>query len=133
MTPLEILIAAREKIADPEKWTREALARDSNGKRCEPTSPNAVSWCAQGSAVAVSGGVALRTIKAALTQACRRQFPRGDWMAPIWPGDVNDEKGHAAVMEMFDRAIEIEREVAPIRPTGRFVEYGRAKNASGDA
>ena len=48
---------ARALIEAPEHWTRGSLARSEDGKPCDPRSPAAVRWCANGAMakVTVSG------------------------------------------------------------------------------
>lgn len=46
-----VLRRAAELIAEPERWTRETLARDANGKECQECSVKAVQWCALGAIV----------------------------------------------------------------------------------
>jgi hypothetical protein len=48
MTLKEYLTAARNRIADPDHWTRDAEARDASGQRVGATVPDAVKWCASG-------------------------------------------------------------------------------------
>src|SRR5271167_3463312 len=66
MTLVEILVAAKEKIADPMNWTREAYARphsDSNvdpeygPREVEPKSAKACAWCSAGALVAVDPNI----------------------------------------------------------------------------
>lgn len=48
MTPLEVLVAARELIAEPEHWTKGASARGKSGAKVDPDGRAAVSFCATG-------------------------------------------------------------------------------------
>lgn len=41
----DLLWAAREKIAAPERWTKDALARNARGTVVDDTDPTAVCWC----------------------------------------------------------------------------------------
>jgi hypothetical protein len=58
MKASEVLRAAAEKIATPEKWTRCALARDSDGHRqtgyAGARAPESVCWCLEGALLAAS-------------------------------------------------------------------------------
>jgi hypothetical protein len=47
-TALALLVAGRDLIADPERWTVGKLARDSSGKARRPDHPEACQWCAMG-------------------------------------------------------------------------------------
>jgi hypothetical protein len=48
MSTKEILIAARAILADPAHWTKNTFARDRNNEPIDPTSPDAVCFCAVG-------------------------------------------------------------------------------------
>ncbi len=49
MTNKEIIQQAIDLISDPNKWTKNALARDKyNNKLINSNSPEAVCWCAVG-------------------------------------------------------------------------------------
>lgn len=50
MRTVDILRAAREKIARPEHWTKGMYARATDGEYAAPRSPRAVCWCALGAA-----------------------------------------------------------------------------------
>ena len=54
MTTVEMLKAARAKIADAEHWTKFANARDVHDECVSPTSQEAVSWCSLGVLVALA-------------------------------------------------------------------------------
>lgn len=49
----EILVAARDKIADEKNWTQGEFARDANGDDVNAVSNKAVCWCAIGSLISV--------------------------------------------------------------------------------
>lgn len=48
MTLADDLRAAKKVIDTPEKWTKEAMARDSDGRIVFANSPDACRWCAAG-------------------------------------------------------------------------------------
>lgn len=92
---LEILRAAREKIADPDRWVKGELAIDGEGLRIETASGahRGVRWCAVGACCAVAGmdwttaGDALEAVA-------------GESVV-----DFNDTHTHAEVLALFDRTI----------------------------
>ena len=95
MTTLEILRAARELISDPAKWTQGAYARDEKGfQLCTGYDTGATCWCAIGALEHIYASMseleAIRYLTLAVSE---------------WPAKVNDHKGHAAVLDMYDRAI----------------------------
>lgn len=99
------LRAARALIASGAAWTIEALGRDADGAEIEEwvdiaSGRYACSWCAYG----------------ALMHVAREQVPVGDSFLEkaAWslfngatPDEVNDYIGHAAVLAMYDHAIEL--------------------------
>ena len=48
MSVVDDLRAVREMLADPKKWTKEAMARDINNKPVMPRDDAAVCYCIQG-------------------------------------------------------------------------------------
>jgi hypothetical protein len=100
---------ARALIADRDRWTTGSYARTAIGTKCAPDDPLAVRWCASGACLA--RGAAdheVSAVEVALYRAAREL--RGERWGPA---GVNDLLGHAAVLVMYDRAIEsLEREAA---------------------
>jgi hypothetical protein len=96
---LRVLRAARELIADPERWTQGEYARDADGKPVDDGDERAVRWCATGAIwrTAPSGSVACRTIQLA-AEVARRAHDMGLMQ-------VNDRLGHQAVLRVLDQAI----------------------------
>lgn len=95
---IAILRRAREIISDPAKWTQGAFARDSQGSMIPPNHTAACSWCAIG---ALS--------RAAFELKAPPGFGAGalDMLGALRPlNDINDEEGHAAVLDLFDKALE---------------------------
>lgn len=104
--PSEILLAAKELISSPEKWTMKVFARNRIEFEVDPVSSAACKWCAVGAIIReakrlkVDGESALVFLRKATK----------DWgihgssgSAPI----LNDRGNHAEVMKLFDRAIEL--------------------------
>lgn len=110
ITTVEILQAARARIADRRHWVVGMRACGARGSMINPRSPRAVAWCAGG--------------------ALQASSPPDDWLVFDLAYDIlevtaiefgyesiealNDAASHVLVMRMFDRAIEIgaEREAA---------------------
>jgi hypothetical protein len=101
MTVVEILRAAREKISNPEHWTTQDFAKDSSGMPVRWSSDRAVCWCALG-AIRASAPSVLEAFSAedVLDKAVRFVSPATDGVP-----ELNDQVGHAAVMQAFDTAI----------------------------
>jgi len=117
MSPLEVLVAARELIADEAKWTQGTAARGANGKTCPPRSKMAKQWCAVGAIYYVAGcaypslhpNVATEAHDLLSETAARSEFRR-------CMSEVNDLDGHAATLAMFDRAIAAQRAAEGEKP-----------------
>jgi hypothetical protein len=95
VTPLEILRAARAKIADPANWCQNNGAQDGDGNPVRVHSPAAQRWCIYGALEAVNvlgddDSLALF----ALRHSC------DDLLALF-----NDNHTHTEVLAVFDRAI----------------------------
>ncbi len=130
MNTVELLEAARAKIAEPERWTQEYDARDKGGADVDFGHSDAVCWCAAGALGAVAcedgglDGVAFDMALKALNDSATayRIEPGTHW----WPevryqaaiAQANDHKSgdrgadHARVLAIFDRAIAAERKAA---------------------
>lgn len=115
-TPKQILIAARDLIADPAHWTRETVARDKRGRPTEPYNPNACQFCALGALTAVfyqanplaltAGQVnELDRVHEQAKRALRIAGEAGFGIRSFTISTVNDRFGHEATLEMFDAAI----------------------------
>jgi hypothetical protein len=104
--------AARALIENRDRWTTGSYARTAIGTKCAPDDPRAARWCAIGARVArVARGAADREASDAVDVALRRAAH--ELWADGSPATVNDRRGHAAVLAMYDRAIELlEREAA---------------------
>ena len=94
----EILIAARDLIADPARWTRASFARNIEGKPVSAKSKTAVCWCAMGALKRVCPPERFVCTDGWLYRAGVELFDKQDVA-------VNDELGHAAVMQMYAKAI----------------------------
>ena len=101
--PLKVQIVerARALIANEQHWCRRHLALDKNGAVVSPTSAKAMKRCAPGAVVAT----AYR-----LTDDYDAAHQLGhEVLAPIYRAAilmrVNDTRGHAAVLALFDEVI----------------------------
>lgn len=97
MTPREILVAARERVA--KGWSKRSYARDVTGQPCGYGSGAAVSFCALGAIYASADDLiaeitAVQTLRQTLGV---RSIP-----------EFNDDRKttHADVLAAFDKAIE---------------------------
>ncbi len=103
MSALDTLIAARARIATPERWTQGANARDLRGASIDSDAPDAACWCAGG----------------AILAEARREYPSealmmlGKSIRPFCQSlvEFNDAfvRTHAEVLAAFDHAIAAER------------------------
>lgn len=94
------LLAARDLIADEERWCQGAIARDAEGNDTAAGNAAAVAFCAEGAALVVGSwkkmGPYLQTAANSLYDTV---FFR-----------VNDDLGHEAVMEVYDYAIRLAKD-----------------------
>lgn len=110
-SPMEILKAAKERISDPERWTRGWFARNGAGHRVEASSPNAVCYCAAGSLYAEEA-IPLRADIVELADGRPAFECLISAAAPRTISYINDHDGHAATLAMFDRAIQLAEQEA---------------------
>lgn len=100
---VEALRIAKTRIADPDHWCQRSFARDASGEDVGWYSQYAVKWCAEGALRATVGDA--HEVSDLLTAAAREVLGKAvSDIAPV--PTVNDQLGHDAVMEMYDRAIE---------------------------
>ena len=100
MKTSEILIKARDLIADPARCCIGELARNAYGEEVAPSDPDACSWCSMGAVQRVHPDDLAGRSDA--YRYLRSAMPNG-WWAEI--GDFHDTHTHAEVMTMFDTAI----------------------------
>jgi len=101
--PLQIQIVerARELIVDEQHWCRSHLALDKNGVVVSPTSAKAVKRCGLGAVIAAAYQ---------LTQDYDAAHQLGhEVLGPHYRTatlmHINDTRGHAAVLALFDEVI----------------------------
>jgi hypothetical protein len=97
----QIVERARELIADEQHWSRRILAQDVNGVVVSPTSAKAVKRCALGALIAAAYQLT-HDFDAAHQlgdEAVRPRYRAATLM------HVNDTRGHAAVLALFDEVI----------------------------
>jgi hypothetical protein len=101
--PLKVQIVerARELIADEQHWCRRHLALDKNGVVVSPTSARAVKLCGLGAVIAAAYQLT-HDFDAAhqLAQEVLRPLRGSATLV-----NVNDVRGHAAVLALFDEVI----------------------------
>lgn len=101
-TAVEVLIAARELVSTPDRWTQDVSARDHNGAECDPDSPAAACFCSL-TALYKAGGRNERT------EVARGIFMRAVRQAVSQYNDA-PRRTHAQILAAFDRAIARARE-----------------------
>ena len=105
--PLQIQIVerARALIADEQHWCRGDLARDINGEEVSPTAASAVKRCGLGAAIAAAYELT-HNLEAAHDLAFKALRPQWGTSTLV---RVNDMRGHAAVLALFDEVIAAQR------------------------
>jgi hypothetical protein len=95
MNALEVLKAARERIAVPERWTQGCAARTSSGEPRFTGDPDAARWCAIGSIFHDHPYLTAATdAYAAVVDVVKGNL-----------SEFNDSHTHSEVLAAFDRAI----------------------------
>ena len=103
-TATEILQDARDRIKDPEHWTKGSFARDEYGHACHPTSPYAVCFC--------SIGTLMRSFYE-LSASAKEREGASNFLIEAYFGSVaekNDRYNHSAVIQKFEQAIKLSEE-----------------------
>lgn len=96
------LKAVRELLAKPERWTKDAYARDADGARVEATDPRATCWCLSGAITKVTPDHATGVpVWMALSDETERA--RGGAVVGFW--NDRPRRTHAQVLRLIDRAI----------------------------
>lgn len=106
MNELEVLIEARDLIADKRRWVTITYATNANGSTVMPTDDDAIAWCAMGAIYKVKN----------ITPTQNNYFPRCEERNLIFDSvyelynapsisNVNDIMGHDAILAAFDLAI----------------------------
>ena len=101
--PLKIQIAerARDLIANEQHWCRRHLAEDVNGVSVSPTAASAVKHCGLGAVIAAAYQLT-HDFDAAHQLA---QEVLGAHYRAATLMHINDTRGHAAVLALFDEVI----------------------------
>jgi len=97
----QIVERARELIADEQHWCQRHLALDVNGVVVSPTSAKAVKRCALGAVIAAA--YQLTNDYNAAHQLGHEVLGTHYRAATLM--HVNDSRGHAAVLGLFDEVI----------------------------
>lgn len=102
MTPLEILIAAREWLTQPDRWTKGASWKNAIGGHCKNRKEV---YC-----TCVYGAISLMTEELELIENATHFLEKA--VETEFANEWNDapERTHAEVLVAFDRAIELAKE-----------------------
>ena len=116
-TDIQILRGARNLIADELDWTQGTLARDYRGESCALSKYTPHQRCAAGAVLWSSEHIVGALDCNPVLRHLRDHFPP-DFEPASWAGDspvaqlanFNDTSSHAAVLALYDRAIEAAEE-----------------------
>lgn len=101
----QVLINARALIADPAHWIRGTLACNANGRKVDWSDPSATKWCAQGAIYrAAYDLVADQKEATRIGNEVAKSLCPNPWFRGCLPA-INDIRGHAAVLKVFDKAL----------------------------
>lgn len=130
LTPLQTLKKARALISDPKRFCTGTFAADKHGGPVSCMSPRAFMFCSEGACIRALGTNrlptrALESLEAAATKMVTERDGISGKTA-VW--SLNDDLGHAAVLQMFDLAIHSLQRKASKRKTAK---KGKAKAKRG--
>jgi hypothetical protein len=98
---LQIVEQARGLVADQSRWCRGELARDANGVGVCPTSDSATKRCGLGALIMAAYQIT-NDRRQAHDLAIKAMRPLHGSATLV---NVNDVRGHAAVLALFDEVI----------------------------
>lgn len=101
----EVLAAARERIADPDRWTQEAHARTQGCVPCRPRDPKAHCWCMLGAIAYESNshGIIPPPLTTFLQDVMVWKFGKDKFSGL---GPMNDYLSHTHVLDFMDTALD---------------------------
>lgn len=100
MNELQKLKGMRRLLSKPERWTKEKLARDKNGRACRPNAKEAVCFCLYGAGDKVAP---LTGTDRFIIRAIQSEFPRSGGMIATFNDAPHREHEH--ILRVLDRAI----------------------------
>ena len=103
---MNTLIAARDLIKDENSWCQRVAALDSSGRPATILGMEACRWCATGALTRATEGRHTDIAQLCLLEAGQR-LGHEFRSVPL----MNDALTHAELIEVFDKAIETERNV----------------------
>jgi hypothetical protein len=98
---VQIVEVARTLIADEQHWCRRHFGEDVSGFAVSPTSASAIKWCGLGALIAAAYQLT-HNADAAYQVGYQVLRPRYGYATLI---HINDVRGHAAVLALFDEVI----------------------------
>lgn len=106
---MSTLTEVRALLSDPERWTKQAEARDEHGTPVNAWDAEATCWCLYGALIRVTntGMYANEEYNKACEQI-RKELSAG--YEHEWISEFNDHSSHSQVIEMLDSVISKENE-----------------------
>ena len=102
----QVLINARALIADPEHWTSGKLACTADGHQVAWYDRLASKWCALGAIYRAAYDLVGDQKQAMrIGDELAVSIRPGSWFRGTLPA-INDARGHAAVLAVFDKALQ---------------------------
>lgn len=120
---LQALKDTRELLTDPGRWVRGHWALDASGGYCNTTSPDACQWCISGALEKIGWDEAMkadkdryclaldikiaqrRELEKTINEGGMRHLDNLDYVYRYSIISINDDFGHAAVLELLDKTI----------------------------
>jgi hypothetical protein len=102
----QVLINARALITDRRHWTRGVLARTANDCNVEWHDKSATKWCAMGAIYRAAYDLVGDPLQATrIGNEVAKSISPPRWFRASLPA-MNDWRGHAAVLAVFDKALQ---------------------------
>ena len=98
ISPVIALKSIKKLLEDPKKWTRNTVARDIDGHFISPHSEKAYSWCIEGAYYTL--GLSYNRAVKYLHESAEDMYGKD----LVW---VNDNIGHAAILNIIGNAIKL--------------------------
>jgi hypothetical protein len=106
----QIIREARSLVANPDSWIECELATTAAGESCQPWDPEATRFCAFGPLIKAAYEISNDSdIAMHFAQSATATMfgPGGSDPGQLFA--INDDEGREAVLELFDKTLEVQR------------------------
>ena len=100
----DVLVAARARLDDPDRWTQEAYARRVDNETCKPRDPGACKWCLLGAIAHESNQFGIIPPPLLTFLEGMRSYCFKDQFQNVT--ELNDYLSHSSVLGFLDLALQ---------------------------